>query len=815
MRANSLLAGEERTARRDDVAIAPSVKSVLVVDVGGSSIKILATGQTERRSFPSGPTLTPGRMISEVKKLAEDWNYDAVSIGYPGPVVGGRPITEPYNLGRGWVGFDFTGAFGRPVKIVNDAAMQALGSYRGGKMLFLGLGTGLGSTIIVDGVVEPMELGHLPYKKRTYEDYVGRAGLMRHGKKRWRSDVADVVARLVTALEPDETVLGGGNTKKLETLPPNCRAGDNANAFRGGFKLWGAAPLSGESGLVRSEGRGRSERTPRPTAKAETFSGRSTSKDAAWRALEAHHASMRGQRLRDLFSDDPTRGERMTAEAAGVFLDYSKNRIRDETPRLLVEFAEQSGLRAKIEAMFRGEKINATENRAVLHVALRAPKGATIIVDGVNVVTQVHAVLDKMADFTQRVRSGQWKGHGGERIRNVVNIGIGGSDLGPVMAYEALKYYSDRGMTFRFVSNVDSSDFVEATRDLDPAETLFVICSKTFTTLETMTNAKSARDWSLRGLGGDAKAVAKHFVAVSTNAEKVAEFGIDPANMFEFWDWVGGRYSMDSAIGLSTMLAIGPDHFRAMLEGFQAIDEHFRAAPFERNLPALLGLLGVWNNNFCGAQTVAVLPYDQHLKRFPAYLQQLTMESNGKHVRLDGTPVQTHTGPIYWGEPGTNGQHSFYQLIHQGTRLIPCDFIAFEQALNPLGRHHEMLLANVVAQAEALAFGKTREQVEAEGTPDWLVPHRVFEGDRPSNTILMDRLTPAALGKLVALYEHSVFTQGVIWDIDSFDQWGVELGKALARRIIPELESETEPRFNHDSSTNNLIRRFRQLKGAT
>jgi glucose-6-phosphate isomerase len=725
------------------------------------------------------------------------------------------PITEPYNLGRGWVGFDFTGAFGRPVKIVNDAAMQALGSYRGGKMLFLGLGTGLGSTIIVDGVVEPMELGHLPYKKRTYEDYVGRAGLMRHGKKRWRSDVADVVARLVTALEPDETVLGGGNTKKLETLPPNCRAGDTANAFRGGFKLWGAAPLSGESGLVRSEGRGRSERTPRPTAKAETFSGRSTSKDAAWRALEAHHASMRGQRLRDLFSDDPTRGERMTAEAAGVFLDYSKNRIRDETPRLLVEFAEQSGLRAKIEAMFRGEKINATENRAVLHVALRAPKGATIIVDGVNVVTQVHAVLDKMADFTQRVRSGQWKGHGGERIRNVVNIGIGGSDLGPVMAYEALKYYSDRGMTFRFVSNVDSSDFVEATRDLDPAETLFVICSKTFTTLETMTNAKSARDWSLRGLGGDAKAVAKHFVAVSTNAEKVAEFGIDPANMFEFWDWVGGRYSMDSAIGLSTMLAIGPDHFRAMLEGFQAIDEHFRAAPFERNLPALLGLLGVWNNNFCGAQTVAVLPYDQHLKRFPAYLQQLTMESNGKHVRLDGTPVQTHTGPIYWGEPGTNGQHSFYQLIHQGTRLIPCDFIAFEQALNPLGRHHEMLLANVVAQAEALAFGKTREQVEAEGTPDWLVPHRVFEGDRPSNTILMDRLTPAALGKLVALYEHSVFTQGVIWDIDSFDQWGGELGKALARRIIPELESETEPRFNHDSSTNNLIRRFRQLKGAT
>jgi glucose-6-phosphate isomerase len=815
MRANSLLAGEERTTRHDDIAIASSVKSVLVIDVGGSSIKILATGQTERRSFPSGPTLTPDRMISEVKKLASDWNYDAVSIGYPGPVVDGRPMAEPYNLGRGWVGFDFGEAFGRPVKVVNDAAMQALGSYRGGKMLFLGLGTGLGSTIIVDGVMEPMELGHLPYKKRTYEDYVGRAGLARHGKKRWRSDVADVVARLVAALEPDETVLGGGNAKKLEALPPNCRAGDNANAFRGGFKLWEAAPLSGEPGLVRNEARGGSESAPRPTAKAEIFSRPSMSKDAAWRVLEAHHASMRGQCLRDLFSDDPTRGERMTAEAAGVFLDYSKNRISDETLKLLVELAEQSGLRAKIEAMFRGEKINATENRAVLHVALRAPKGATIIVDGVNVVTQVYAVLDRMADFAQRVRSGQWKGHGGERIRNIVNIGIGGSDLGPVMAYEALKYYSDRGMRFRFVSNVDSSDFVEATRDLDPAETLFIICSKTFTTLETMTNAKSARDWSLRGLGGDAKAVAKHFVAVSTNAEKVAEFGIDPANMFEFWDWVGGRYSMDSAIGLSTMLAIGPDHFRAMLEGFRAIDEHFRAAPFERNLPALLGLLGVWNNNFCGAQTVAVLPYDQYLKRFPAYLQQLTMESNGKHVRLDGTPVKTDTGPIYWGEPGTNGQHSFYQLIHQGTRLIPCDFVAFRQALNPLGRHHEMLLANVVAQAEALAFGKTREQVEAEGTPEWLIPHRVFEGDRPSNTILMDRLTPAALGKLVALYEHSVFTQGVIWDIDSFDQWGVELGKALAQRIIPELESKTEPRLSHDSSTNNLIRRFRQPEGAT
>ena len=524
---------------------------------------------------------------------------------------------------------------------------------------------------------------------------------------------------------------------------------------------------------------------------------------------------MQGLHLRNLFADDPARGERMTAEAAGVYLDYSKNRINDDTLKLLIELAEQSGLRARIDAMFRGEKINTTENRAVLHVALRAPKGASILVDSKNVVPEVHAVLDKMAEFANRVRSGQWKGHSGKPICNVVNIGIGGSDLGPVMAYEALKYYSDRAMTFRFVSNVDGTDFVEATRDLDPGETLFVVSSKTFTTLETMTNAQSAREWSLRGLGGDAKAVAKHFVAVSTNAERVAEFGIDTANMFEFWDWVGGRYSMDSAIGLSTMLAIGPDHFQTMLAGFHAIDEHFRTAPFEGNLAVLMGLLSIWYNDFFGAQTVAVLPYDQYLKRFPAYLQQLPMESNGKHVTLAGTPVDHQTGPIYWGEPGTNGQHSFYQLIHQGTRLIPCDFIAFAQPLNKLGRHHDMLLANVFAQTEALAFGKTRDQVKAEGTPDWLVPHRVFEGNRPSNTILMDRLTPAALGKLVALYEHCAFTQGAIWEIDSFDQWGVELGKVLAQRIIPELESNTEPKLGHDSSTDNLIRRYRKLRGVT
>src|SRR5579885_647528 len=530
----------------------------------------------------------------------------------------------------------------------------------------------------------------------------------------------------------------------------------------------------------------------------------------AWKALAAHHEEIGKLHLRQLFAGDPARGERLTAEAAGIYLDYSKNRITDETLRLLLQLAGESRVAAKRDAMFRGEKINITENRAVLHVALRAPRGASILVDGRNVVKQVHEVLDRMSAFSDHVRSGRWKGHSGKPIRNVVNIGIGGSDLGPVMAYEALRHYSERAMTFRFVSNIDGTDFVEATRDLDAAETLFIVSSKTFTTLETMTNAHSARDWMLQRLGGDAQAVARHFVAVSTNAEKVAEFGIDTANMFEFWDWVGGRYSMDSAIGLSTMLAVGPDHFRDMLAGFHAIDEHFRTAPFGSNLPVLMGLFAVWYNNFFGAQTVAVLPYDQYLKRFPAYLQQLTMESNGKHVTLDGGPVETVTGPIYWGEPGTNGQHSFYQLIHQGTRLIPCDFIAFGQTLNPLGRHHDLLLANVIAQSEALAFGKTREQVEAEGTPDWLVPHRVCEGNRPSNTILMDRLTPAALGKLVALYEHSVFTQGAIWNIDSFDQWGVELGKVLAQRIIPELEGNAS--LAHDSSTNALITRYRRLK---
>jgi glucose-6-phosphate isomerase len=532
----------------------------------------------------------------------------------------------------------------------------------------------------------------------------------------------------------------------------------------------------------------------------------------AWKDLDVHAKKVRKEHLRKLFAADPERGKRMTVEALGLYLDYSKNRVTGQTIKFLLELAEESGLRTRIEAMFRGEKINKTEDRAVLHVALRAPRGTSIVVDGKDVVPEVHAVLQKMSDFSNRVRAGAWMGHTGKRIRNIVNIGIGGSDLGPVMAYEALKHYSDRTMTFRFVSNVDGTDFAEAVHDLDPAETLFIVSSKTFTTQETMTNAHTARDWSLGGLGGDQKSVASHFVAVSTNTAEVSKFGIDTNNMFGFWDWVGGRYSMDSAIGLSTMIAVGPDNFRAMLDGFHEMDEHFRSAPFERNLPVLMGLLAIWNTDFLGAETVAVLPYDQYLKRFPAYLQQLTMESNGKHVTLSGTAVKYQTGPIYWGEPGTNGQHSFYQLIHQGTRLIPCDFIAFGQPLNALGRHHDILLANVFAQAEALAFGKTREQVKAEGTPDWLVPHRVFEGNRPSNTILAERLTPAMLGKLVALYEHSVFTQGAIWGIDSFDQWGVELGKVLAKRIVPELEGVEEPQLDHDSSTSSLIRRYRKYK---
>jgi glucose-6-phosphate isomerase len=534
----------------------------------------------------------------------------------------------------------------------------------------------------------------------------------------------------------------------------------------------------------------------------------------AWKALAAHHQKLQNPHLRKLFADDPARGDRLTAEAAGLYLDYSKNRITDRTLKLLVQLAKESGLSERIAAMFGGDKINVTENRAALHVALRAPAGAATIVDGKNVVPEVHAVLDRMTAFSDRVRSGEWRGHTGKRIKNIINIGIGGSDLGPVMAYEALKHYSERSLTFRFVSNVDGIDFLEATRDLAPAETLFIISSKTFTTLETMTNAQSARDWLLHGLGRDRRAVPRHFVAVSTNAAKVSAFGIDPANMFGFWDWVGGRYSMDSAIGLSTMLAIGPDNFQALLRGFREMDEHFRNTPFEDNLPVLMGLLSVWNNDFLGAQTVAVLPYEQYLKRFPAYLQQLTMESNGKHVTLAGKKVEYQTGPIYWGEPGTNGQHSFYQLIHQGTRLVPCDFIAFGHPLARLGRHHDILLANVFAQAEALAFGKTPEEVKAEGTPPALVPHRVFEGNRPSNVILAERLTPEVLGKLVALYEHSVFTQGVIWSIDSFDQWGVELGKVLAQRIVPELESKMTPKLRHDSSTNTLIRHYRAWRQA-
>src|SRR5689334_5191091 len=535
---------------------------------------------------------------------------------------------------------------------------------------------------------------------------------------------------------------------------------------------------------------------------------------AAYRTLEAHHAKVAELHMRDLFAGDGERGVRLTAEGAGLYLDYSKHRLTDETVSLLVALAEDVGLTERIEAMFRGDKINVTENRSVLHTALRLPRDASLVVDGQDVVAEVHDVLDRMGDFSRRVRGGEWTGHTGKRIRNVVNIGIGGSDLGPVMAYEALRHYSERDMTFRFVSNVDGTDVAEATRDLDPTETLFIVSSKTFTTLETMTNAQSARQWLLAGLGGDVKAVAKHFVAVSTNAQKVSEFGIDTANMFGFWDWVGGRYSMDSAIGLSTMLAVGPDNFRALLNGFHQMDEHFRTAPFERNLPVLLGLLTLWYTDFFGAETVAILPYEQYLKRFPAYLQQLTMESNGKHVTLAGDPVDYATGPVYWGEPGTNGQHSFYQLIHQGTELIPVDFIGFLHSLNPIGPHHDLLTANVFAQGEALAFGKSAEQVREEGTEEWLVPHRVFEGNRPSNTLLVDTLTPRTLGALIALYEHSVFTQGTIWSVNSFDQWGVELGKVLAKTVAGELAAADEPELTHDSSTNALIRRYRAARSS-
>jgi glucose-6-phosphate isomerase len=654
--------------------------NVLAIDIGGTHVKILVTGEDERRDFESGPQLTPASMVANVKKRAKDWKYDVVSIGYPGRVRANRPIAEPCNLGKGWVGFNFEGAFRRPVKIINDAAMQALGSYRGGTMLFLGFGTGLGSAMVVEGVVVPFELGHLSYKKGIVEDYVGLRGLQSLGKKKWREEVEYCIDRLISALQVDDVVLGGGNVRKLKTLPEGCRGGDNADAFLGGFRLWEKTSCP----VFRTQ-RKQQERTRRMKSITKSLTSRS-----AWKALATHFKEISKLHLRDLFANDAQRGERLTSEAVGLYLDYSKNRITDETMKLLVNLAEESNLRGRIDAMFRGAKINITENRAVLHVALRAPRGTTIVVDGENVVPHVHAVLDKMEDFSNRLRSGEWKGHTGKRIRNVINIGIGGSDLGPVMAYEALRHFSKRDMTFRFVSNVDSTDLVEATHDLDAAETLFIISSKTFTTLETMTNAHSAREWSLSRLGGDPKAVAKHFVAVSTNDAKVSEFGIDTANMFGFWDWVGGRYSMDSAIGLSTMLAVGPDNFRAMLNGFHQMDEHFRTAPFDSNLPVLMGLLAIWYNDFFGAQTVAVLPYEQYLKRFPAYLQQLTMESNGKHVGLDGKKVSTDTGPIYWGEPGTNGQHSFYQLIHQGTRLIPVRLYRFHgdgESARPPSRH--------------------------------------------------------------------------------------------------------------------------------
>jgi glucose-6-phosphate isomerase len=783
--------------------------NVLVIDVGGSHVKILATGEKNAGEFISGPTMTVDQMVSGVTKLAKGWNYQVVSIGYPGVVLHGRPVTEPHNLAPGWVGFDFEAAFERPVKLTNDAAMQALGSYNGGKMLFLGLGTGLGSAMIVNGTVESMELGHLPYKKATYEDYLGERGLKRGGRKEWRRRVKDVVEFLVAALEPTDVVIGGGNVARLKEMPPGCRAGDNANAFRGGFRLWEdgdgdvAAPVGAPTAGRERAIPGKSPETAPSSSSLVIL--------PAWKALNAHYATVRDLHLRTLFADDAKRGERFSAQAAGIHLDYSKNRVTGETLALLLRLAEECGLRSRIDAMFRGEAINVTEKRAVLHIALRAPKGQSIVLDGNDVVPLVHSVRDKMAVFAERVRSGEWRGHTGKPIRNVINIGIGGSDLGPRMAYTALQDYSDRSRTFRFVSNVDATQLWEATHDLNPEETLFIVCSKTFTTLETLTNAESARAWLIDALG-DRSAVEHHFVAVSGNAAEVAKFGIAPDNMFEMWDWVGGRYSLDSAIGLSLMVAIGPERFEEMLRGFRSIDEHFRTAPFESNLPVLLGLIGIWYTNFFGAETHAILPYSQYLSELPAYLQQLDMESDGKSVDLEGNRVPYATGPVVWGQSGTNGQHAFYQLLHQGTHLIPSDFIGFAQPNHPMGNHQDLLMANFLAQPEALAFGKRRAQVVAEGVPESQVSARVFEGNHPSNTIMAEKLTPHSLGQLVAIYEHKVFTQGTIWRINSFDQWGVELGKVLAEKIVPELTSEGDPGVDHDSSTGALIRRYRALR---
>ncbi len=782
---------------------------ILVIDIGGTHVKLLVSGQSEPRKFVSGPTLTPDKLMQGVAEATTDWPFEAVSIGFPSPVHRGRLVCEPANLGAGWVNFDFAAAFGKPVTLVNDAAMQALGSYDGGRMLFLGLGTGLGSAMIVDGVLEPLELAHLPYRHKTYEDYIGARGYNHFGKKHWRHLVFDVVARLQSALQAEYVVLGGGNVKKIKTLPENVRRGDNDNAFIGGFRLWDENhPRTEQSASIVAPAKEHPESKRQPLSSS---AGTQLSRNPAWQALAAHYAQMRDVQLRDLFAKDPTRAQRMSLEAVGLFLDYSKNRITDQTLSLLLQLAEKSGLKERTEAMFSGQKINITEKRAVLHTALRAPRDAVITVDGENVVPAVHAVLDKMSAFCERVRSGAWKGQTGKVIRNVVNIGIGGSDLGPVMAYDALRHYARRDMTFRFVSNIDGSDISEAIHDLDPAETLFVISSKTFTTIETLTNAGTAKDWLLKALG-DPAAVAKHFVAVSTNGAEVSKFGIDTANMFGFWDWVGGRYSFDSAIGLSLMLAIGPAPFCEMLAGFHEMDQHFRHTPLDKNLPVLLALLGIWYNNFFDAQTLAVLPYDHYLGRFSAYMQQLDMESNGKSVDLDGHRVDYQTGPVVWGTPGTNGQHAYYQLIHQGTKLIPCDFIGFCRSLNPVGDHHDLLMANFFAQTEALAFGKTADEVRADGVAEDQIAHRTFAGNRPTNTLLIDQLTPAVLGKLIALYEHKVFVQGTIWRVNSFDQWGVELGKVLAKRIQPELDAKAEKPLTHDSSTNALIQRFRGCK---
>lgn len=775
---------------------------ILVVDIGGSNVKVLADGQDKRRKVPSGPEMTPAKMVEGVLGATADWEWDAVTLGVPSPIRGGRVLCEPANLGSGWVGFDFASVFGKPVKLLNDAALQAIGSYEGGRMLFLGLGTGLGSALIENGRLQPLELGHAPFGDGVVEDVIGKAGLESLGKRKWMKRVREVVLGLQRAVSAEYVVLGGGNAKLFDELPQGVRRGKNQNAFVGGFRLWRP-----EGGYDFSTAASRLD-PDRPLC------------GIIWERLEGDRERLSSTPLRELFESEPDRFERYSLRVDDILLDYSKNLIDDGVLQHLFEFARGADVETWRDRMFAGERINSTEDRAVLHVALRNSKDEPIHVDGQDVMPDVRAAREHLREFSDRVRSGAWTGYTGERITDVVNIGIGGSDLGPVMVTEALRAYTSPDLRVHFVSNVDGTHLAETLRDLDPARTLFTIASKTFTTQETLTNAHSARRWFLE-TAGDPGHVARHFVAISTNQSEVETFGIDPENMFVFWDWVGGRYSLWSSIGLPIALAVGYDRFEELLAGAQAMDEHFRTAKLERNLPVTLALLGVWYNNFFGCESHAVLPYEQYLHRLPAYLQQGDMESNGKRVGRDGLPVPFQTGPIIWGEPGTNGQHAFYQLIHQGTKIIPCDFLVGAESHHPVGDHHAILVANCLAQTEALMRGKTeaeaRAELEAAGMSgvalERLLPHKVFPGNRPSNTIVYQKLDPFTLGRLIALYEHKIFVQGVIWNINSYDQWGVELGKQLAKAILPELEAGAEPGA-HDVSTLGLIDEMRSRRPA-